>query len=144
MAISYPVVLERTRSGNVIATVPDVPGTVSYGADESAALRNVRDALTAILNSLVEDREEIPMPSRVKRGQPVVVAPPMAAAKIVLYRTMREQGITQAELARRLGCDARQIRRLLDPAHRSRFDLLEKALACVGKQIIFDFADLAA
>jgi antitoxin HicB len=144
MAISYPVVIDKSNKGIVIASVPDVQGTISYGPDESSAVRNVREALTAILSSLVEDREEIPPPSRVKRGQPVVVVPPMVAAKIVLYRAMREQGLTQEDLARRLDCNARQVRRLLDPAHRSRFDLLEKALACVGKQIVFDFTDLAA
>jgi len=63
--------------------------------------------------------EPIPRPSKPKRGQSVVTLPPLVAAKMSLYQATQERGATQVELARRLGCDDRQVRRLLDLERRS-------------------------
>jgi antitoxin HicB len=39
------------------------------------------------------------------------------AAKAALYLAMREAGITNAQLARKLGCGEKEVRRMLDPRH---------------------------
>ena len=51
----------------------------------------------------------------------------MVAAKLAIYEAMRRQGLTQAALAERLGCDPRQVRRLLDLDHASTLAQLERA-----------------
>jgi antitoxin HicB len=51
---------------------------------------------------------------------------------------MLDQGVTQTELAARLGCDPRQVRRLLDLNHHSRLDHLEKALQALGRQLVIE------
>ena len=67
----------------------------------------------------------------------------MAAAKLAIYQAMRQKDVTQVELARRLGCDPKDIRRLLDLMHRSRLDRLEAALAALGKRLIVEVRDAA-
>jgi antitoxin HicB len=39
------------------------------------------------------------------------------------------------ELGRRLGCDANEVRELLDPLHRSHIEQVEAALRVLGKRI---------
>lgn len=52
----------------------------------------------------------------------------MVAAKLAIDQATRDAGLTQAALAERLGCDPRQVRRLLDLDQRSRLDQLKAAL----------------
>jgi antitoxin HicB len=40
------------------------------------------------------------------------------AAKAALYLAMREAGISNVQLARKLGCDEKEVRRMLDPRPR--------------------------
>jgi antitoxin HicB len=100
-------------------------------------------ALTAALRAYVEDGRTIPRPSRPKRGQPRAVVPPMAAAKLTIYEAVRAAGLSQTALAERLGCDPRQVRRLLDLDHRSRIDQLEAALRALGKRLVLEVEDAA-
>ncbi len=67
----------------------------------------------------------------------------MAAAKLAIYQAMRDQGVTQVALARRIGCDPKDVRRLLDLMHRSRLDRLEAALAALGKRLVIEVRDAA-
>ena len=46
-------------------------------------------------------------------------------------------------MARRIGCDPKDIRRLLDLMHRSRLDRLEAALAALGKRLVVEVRDAA-
>ena len=43
-----------------------------------------------------------------------IPVPALTAAKAALYLTLRETGISKSELAARLGCDEKEVRRLLD------------------------------
>ncbi len=56
---------------------------------------------------------------------------------------MREQAITQSELAKRLGCHRQQVARIVDPAHNIKFEVLEAALAAVGKRAGLSIQDAA-
>jgi antitoxin HicB len=54
---------------------------------------------------------------------------------------MSEAGLTQAALAERLGCDPRQVRRLLDPLNASRQDHIDNALRVLGKRLVVSVSD---
>jgi len=72
------------------------------------------------------------VPSKAKRGQPVVVLPPRAAIKLAIHEAMCEQGVTQAQVGEMLGIDGRQVRRILNLDHESKLSQLEAALAALG------------
>jgi antitoxin HicB len=67
----------------------------------------------------------------------------MAAAKLAIYQAMREANLTQSALAEKLGCDPRQVRRLLDLDHHSRLNQLDAALAALGKRLVIEVQDAA-
>ena len=56
---------------------------------------------------------------------------------------MRNAGVSQAELARILRLDSRQVRRMLDPLTSSRVEELERALAALGKRLEIRVRDAA-
>ena len=139
----YPLTLRPDQNGTLIAQAVDVPGALTVGRDEADALAQATDALVTLFAHLMAEGESIPRPSRPRRGQPVVTLPPLVAAKLAIYDAMRAAGLTQAALAERLGCDPRQVRRLLDLDHRSRLDQLEAALAALGKRLVVEVQDAA-
>jgi antitoxin HicB len=72
-----------------------------------------------------------------------VTVPPLATAKLAIYQAMLTDRINQTELAGRMGCHPRQVRRLLDLDHNSRLDQLEKALKSLGRQLILEVRQAA-
>ncbi len=137
MLQAYPIIL--TKEGKtVMAEFPDVPEALTVGANEKEALAWALDALVVALTGYLDDRRDIPQPSKVKPHQKLVVLPPLIASKLAIYQIMRDQNVTQAELASRLDCDGRHIRRLLDLDHYSRLDLIDEALHALGKKLVID------
>jgi antitoxin HicB len=140
--LAYPVDLERDTNGTLLVTFPDFAEAVTFGEDEGDALLRAEGALETVLAARIEDREDIPLPSPAA-GRACAVLPALTAAKVLLYRAMREAGVRKADLARRLGWHGPQIDRLLDLDHASRLDQIEAALAALGKRLTVDLADAA-
>ena len=143
MLQAYPVRLKASGQGGFIASFPDVPEALTEADTKDEALRWAQDALVVALSGYLDDRAAVPRPSPAKRGQYLVALPPLIALKLAIYRAMQEQGVSQSELARRLGCDSRQVRRILDLDHRSRLDLLDAALKALGKKLLLDVQNAA-
>jgi antitoxin HicB len=61
-------------------------------------------------------------------------------AKTALYEAMREQGVSRAELARRLGWHLPQVNRVLDLRHASKMEQVETDLATLGLRLVVDVA----
>jgi antitoxin HicB len=68
------------------------------------------------------------------RGRAVAL-PLMAALKVSLYRSLREAGLTRAELMRRLGWNLESVDRLFRLDHASRLDQLEAAFKALGRSV---------
>lgn len=126
----------------VLVTSPDFPELVTFGESEADALSHALGAFVAVLSARIDDGQDIPLPSPRRKG-PKVALPPLIAGKIALYLAMREQGVSQSELARRLKRDPKQIRRLLDPVNSSRQEHIDAALKALGKKLIVSLADAA-
>src|SRR5580704_13574906 len=98
MQQAYPVIF--TKDGNsIIAEFPDVPEAMTIGADENNALEWAQDALVVALSGYVDEKRDIPKPSKSKAAQKTVVLPPLIASKLAIYQAMRDQGVTQSDLA---------------------------------------------
>ena len=115
--LAYPVILEPDDNGTLLVTFPDVPEAVTFGEDEADALKRAVDALETMLAARIADREDVPLPSPAA-GRPCAVLSALATAKVLLYRAMREAGVSNAELARRLGWQGPQVERLSGPEPR--------------------------
>jgi antitoxin HicB len=134
----YPLTLKADQNGTVISQAVDAPGALTVGRDEADAVAQATDALITLFAHLMSEGAPIPRSSRPRHGQPCAVLPPMVTAKLGIYEAMREAGLTQATLAEHLGCDPRQVRRLLDLDHHSRLNQLEAALSARGKRLVIE------
>jgi antitoxin HicB len=140
--VRYPLDLRPDQNNTIIAQAIDVPEALTFGDDEEQARAHAVDALICALAGYIDDRRPIPKPSP-PRGRPVAELPPMVAAKLAIYASMRDQSMTPATLAARLGCDPRQVRRLLDLDHASTLAQLERALAALGKRLVLEVRSAA-
>ncbi|HVH76246.1 MAG TPA: type II toxin-antitoxin system HicB family antitoxin [Stellaceae bacterium] len=140
--MEYPILMTLDDNGTLLVTCPDLPEVTTFGEDKADALRRARDAIEEALAARIADREEIPASSPAGVGATVAL-PPLIAAKIELYRTARTQGITKAELGRRLGLHGPQVDRLFDLRHASKIEQIDRALRAMGMRLELSARDVA-
>lgn len=140
MQYAYPcnLIPDHEEGEGFIVTFPDVPGAITGAQTREESLFLAEDVLVAILAVYVQQQREIPMPSPVADGQELVAVPLIAAAKLVLYTAMREQGITGDALAIRLNLSDSAIRKLLDPDCYSHISQIMRALRNVGRSLVIE------
>jgi antitoxin HicB len=142
-AFTYPARFKTGGDGRILVEFVDLPRVATDGKDAQEAMEEAMDALGSDLSIRLSRREEIPAPSAAKRGQRLISVPLWLAPKLALYIAMRDQGVNNSELARRLGVHERVIRRMLDPEHGSKPAKIEAALAALGKLMTLDVRDAA-
>jgi antitoxin HicB len=76
----------------------------------------------------------------VRPGQVAIELPPLVAAKLALYQTMRARQTSNATLAHQLGVSVATVRRLLDLDHRSHIDQVAAALEACGQKLVVGLA----
>jgi hypothetical protein len=60
-----------------------------------------------------------------------------------LYLAMREAGMTNVQLARKLGCDEKEVRRMLDPRHPTKLPMIKEALDVFGQRLVVSVEEAA-
>ena len=140
---AYPAKFTAGSDDRVLVEFVDLPRVATDGKDESEAFEEAMDALGSDLSIRLSRREEIPEASTAKRNHRLVPVPLWLAPKLALYLAMRDQGISNSELARRLGVHERVVRRMLDPQHATKAEKIQAALAVLGKQMTLEVRDAA-
>ena len=145
MRYAYPCNIVRDREEESATgreaynvTFPDVYGANSGAWSWEDALEAAGDCLRVALSMYASNGEDIPSPSPLQDGQVLITVSPVVAAKLALYTAMREQGVTNAALAGRLGLQESAVRRLLDPGYGSHMTSVEKALRSVGRSLVIE------
>jgi predicted RNase H-like HicB family nuclease len=59
------VELEREEDGRMLASVPELPGVMAYGATEEEAVRKVKSIALQVLADMIESGEDVPGPLKV-------------------------------------------------------------------------------
>jgi antitoxin HicB len=133
---SYPVIFTSDKhDGGYVVSCRDVPEVVTQGETIEDAVSEAEGALEAAIEMRMEDGLDIPLPTARKRGEHLACLPINTAMKAALYLAMREQNVSKSELARRLGLDEKETRRMLDPRHGTKVPALERALHELGKRV---------
>jgi antitoxin HicB len=83
------------------------------------------------------------MPSAAQPSEVLVPLSALGMAKTALYQAMREQGIGNAELARRRRWHLPQVSRVLDLRRASKMEQVETGRAALGLRLIVDVAKAA-
>ena len=100
--LAWPATLMRDDEGRVQVRFPDFPEALTDADDEREALAEAADCLAEAVAARIADGEDIPAPTRLRRGMRAVPLSPVLAYKAALYSAMRRDGISKSELARRL------------------------------------------
>jgi antitoxin HicB len=129
----YRIHLEPDDNGTLLVTCPDLPEVTTFGEDEADARARAVDAIVTALQGRITARQDVPDPSA-GAGETVELGP-LVEAKVELYRLMRAEGVTKAELGRRLEAHGPSIDRLLDLDHDSRFGSIDDAFRALGREL---------
>ena len=132
----YPVLLKRAAEGGYIVTCRDLPALITQGDDKEDALAQATDAMDEVFATLMKLDKPFPVASQRRRGERLVSPPVESVAKAALYSTLRDAKITKAQLAKRLGIDEKEVRRLLDPHYHSKVPRIAKAISLLGKRLV--------
>ena len=132
----YPVVVERDVKAHVVR-FPDIPEALTSGRTRAHALEMAQDALETAMEFYFEDHRPVPLPRKAKPGQDVIELPASLSAKILLLNEMLVQGVSPAELARRLDTSPQSVQRIIDLDHVTKIDTIAQAFRALGKRLDF-------
>lgn len=128
----YPVKLEPD-SGGFVVSFPDIPEALTQGDNREDALEMARDALVTAFEFYFEDSRKIPAPGAVTGDY--IDVPASVAAKVLMLNAFVDSGLTQSELASRMGIKKQEVTRLFDLQHSTKIDTVERALVALGRRL---------
>ena len=132
----YPVLLKAAEEGGFIVTCRDLPPLITQGENKADALAQAADAMDEVFATYMLEGLTFPAPSKTRRGEYSTAPPAGTMAKAALYMAMSEAGITKVQLARQLGIDEKEVRRLLDPHYASKLPRIAQAIRLLGKRLV--------
>ena len=135
--LAYPINLEEDGYA-LILTSPDFPELTIVGDDREETIAHAVHALEEVIAARIHEQKDIPKPSR---GDTYAILPTLISVKVMLYQGMREQGVSNVELCRRLGWHLPQVIRVLDLQHGSHLDKMDAALGAIGKKLYVTAAE---
>jgi antitoxin HicB len=140
----YPASFLREKDGKSFhVRFPDLPEALTGGDNLADTSAQAADCLAEALAGRIVRGDAIPAPSKLKRGQFPISVPLYLAPKLALYLAIREGGMRNTELAKRLGVSETVVRRMLDPKHNTKPERIQAALSALGKRIVVTFEDAA-
>lgn len=133
--MEYVVTLELDTNSTYWVRCPDIPEMNSVGDTVDDALKEALDGLETAFSIYMDMRRVIPAPRPAQEGEYTVRLPIKVAAKVLLFNEMMAQGITKAEMARRLGGFQTSADRLLSVRHSTKLETIEAAFDALGRHL---------
>ena len=115
-----------------VVSFPDVYGANTGGKTFKETLILAEDCLVVALSAHIDLGKELPTPSPYLEGQELLTVQPVIAAQLDLYAAMREQNVSRADLASRVGIDEKDVDHLLSLDYCTPLSRVAKALRAVG------------
>lgn len=134
----FPVKLTPSEEGGYVVTCRDLPQLITQGEDERDALEQAADAMDEVFATYMIEGVDFPEPSNAKRREHLVAPPAETMAKAALCIAMRQAGISKMQLAKQLGVDEKEVRRLLDPHYGSKLPRIAQAISLLGQRLVID------
>lgn len=132
----YAVHLADAEEGGFVVTCRDLPQLVTQGDDLAHALSEAADAMDEVFAAYMQAGIDFRAPTKARKAERLVAPPAGTIAKAALYVAMREAGITKVQLAKRLGVDEKEVRRLLDPHYGSKLPRIAQAISLLGRRLV--------
>jgi antitoxin HicB len=128
----YPINLESCEGGYFVS-FPDIPAALTQGDTREEALEMGLDALVTSFDFYFEDNRPVPLPGDITGDY--VDVPASVAAKVMMLNAFIDSGLTQVELASRMGVKKQEVTRLFNLHHSTKIDTIQKALSALGKRL---------
>ncbi|MBO9685971.1 type II toxin-antitoxin system HicB family antitoxin [Roseateles chitosanitabidus] len=138
----YAVHLAPAEEGGFVVTCRDLPELITQGDDQDHALSEAADALDEVFALYMSEGLAFPPATPARRREHWVSPPPETVAKAALHVAMRSASVSQVQLARRLGVDEKEVRRLLDPHHASKLPRIAEAVQMLGRRLVIGLEEL--
>ncbi len=134
MRYVYPCTIEGNEEDGdgFLVSYPDILWANTGGFTFKESLILAEDCLVVALAHYVNHGEELPTPSPYQKGQELLTVQPVIAAQLDLYTAMREQNITQTELAKRLAISEDDAAKMLSLDYCTPIGKVIEALRAVG------------
>ena len=141
MKVSYPVRIWREEEVYMAQGLKSLDNVLTYGASLDEALKNVREALTGVLGAMLDQGEKIPqVKARAAKSIYWIEPAPSVAIPILIRRAREEAGLTQAELAEKLGVTYQAVQKWERSGTNPTVATLERILLALGKRLELEVA----
>jgi antitoxin HicB len=124
------------KHGVIVVSFPDVPEAITQGKGKADAMAQAQEALGLALLTYPARNLALPKPKAKGTHLVPIAVEAAVAAKLAFLEAFREAGISKSELARRIGKDEKDVWRLLDPKHSTKFGILTDALRVLGRRLV--------
>ena len=134
----YPAIV-TPDDGAFVVTFPDAPGCVTQVDTVEQVLPMATEALAGWLEATLDAGDSVAAPMvarrapRGSRGVMVPVVPTAIALRIQLLQARAEEGLTQSELARRLGMSAQSVQRLERSGANPTLETLDRVASALNR-----------
>jgi len=137
-SVFYPAIV-TPDDGAFVVTFPDAPGCVTQVDTVEQLMPMATEALAGWLDATLDSGDSVPEPRAAKRapgasrGILVPVVPTAIALRILLRRERAEEGLTQAELAQRLGMSAHSVQKLERSGANPTLETLDRVASTLNR-----------
>lgn len=131
----YPVKLSKAKEGGYVVKFLDLPEAITQGETIEEALHEAIDCLEEAIANRMAMKLTIPAASNPRKKHPIVTLHASLASKAALYIAAQESKLSNMSLAKKLNCDEKEVRRLLDPHYVSKLPRIEAALEKLGLRL---------
>ncbi len=132
LRFAYPCTVREDQSGHYVVRFRDIPEALTSGETREEALAEAEDCLRSALVGYMLEGRDLPAPSPPSRGAYLVAPPTPTLLKAAVYTVARDGKVKAAALARALGTDHKEARRILEPTHATKAQRLTDAMAAMG------------
>lgn len=144
MRIAYLVRVWEEDGVYSIQGLPPLDNVMTYGQTLEDALDNAREALTGVMGAMVDHGQTIPDPVdpvNISHGEGVyLVEPsPKVAVPILLRKAREAAGLTQGEVASRLGVTYQAVQKWERSGANPTIDTVDRILRAMGRRLEVDF-----
>ncbi len=136
----YEIRIEPDDDGTFLVTVPAFPEITTFADTPDEASVIAPAAVEEAIAARMADGEDVPLPAAVAdlvKLEHAAELTLLAYVKVTLYMLARREGITRAELARRLNWKREQVDRLFRLEHNSQLGQLDAAFKAIGHPLQF-------
>lgn len=142
-AYVYPARIEHDPEGIWLVRFRDLPDAITQASLGEDPVDLAEGCIQAAIEGRLLHHEPIPVPSAPRPGEVMIAVPLETASKAAMLRCAAESGLSQSGLARAVGLDEKEIRRMLDPTHATKLPRIAKVLRALGKELQLTVTDAA-